>query len=37
MTYVLRLFHEAMRLWVRKLEQITINVEAKPRLMVAVD
>jgi len=29
--------HEAVRLWVRKLEQITINVEAKPRRMVAVD
>jgi len=24
----LRLLHEAMRLWIRKLEQITINVEA---------
>ena len=31
MTYVLRIIpcsHEAVRLWVRKLEQITINVEA---------
>jgi putative transposase len=39
-TYVLRLVpcsYEAVRLWVKRLEQITINVEARPRRMVAVD
>jgi len=39
-TYVLRVVpcsHEAVRLWVKKLEQVTVNVEAKHRRMVAVD
>ncbi|KPV63142.1 MAG: hypothetical protein AOA65_1454 [Candidatus Bathyarchaeota archaeon BA1] len=29
--------HEAVRLWVKKLGQVTVNVEAKHRRMVAVD
>jgi len=36
-TYVLRVVpcsHEAVRLWVKKLEQVTVNVEAKHRRMV---
>lgn len=39
-TYVLKVVpcsHEAVRLWVRRLEQLTVNVEAKPRRMTAVD
>jgi len=39
-TYVLRFVpcsHEAVRLWVKKLERVTVNVEAEPRRMVAVD
>ncbi|MBS7634489.1 IS6 family transposase [Candidatus Bathyarchaeota archaeon] len=39
-TYVLRVVpcsHEAVRLWVKRLGQVTVNVEAKPRRMVAVD
>ena len=38
--YVLRVVpcsHEAVRLWVNKLEQVTVNVEARPRRIVAVD
>jgi len=29
--------HEAVRLWVKRLEQLTVSVEARPRRMVAVD
>jgi len=39
-TYVLRVVpcsHEAVRLWVKKLEQVNVNVDAKPRRKVAVD
>ena len=39
-TYVLRVVscsHEAVRLWVKKLEQVTVNVTAKPRRTAAVD
>ena len=38
--YVLRVVpcsHEAVRLWVKKLELLTVKVEAKPRRMVAAD
>jgi transposase-like protein len=39
-TYVLKVVpcsHEVFRLWVKKLERVTVNVKAKPRRMVAVD
>ena len=39
-TYVLRFVpcsHKAVRLWVKKLEQVNVNVEAKHRRTVAVD
>ena len=39
-THVLRVVpcsHEAVRLWVKKLEQVIVIVEAKHRRMVAVD
>jgi transposase-like protein len=39
-TYVLRVvpsYHEAIRLWVKRLEQLITNIEARPRSMVAVD
>jgi transposase-like protein len=38
--YVLRVVpcsHEAVRLWVKRLEQLTVKVEARPRRMAAVD
>jgi len=39
-TYVLKIIpcsNETVRLWVKKLEHITINIEAKPRKIVAID
>jgi putative transposase len=40
LTYVLRVVpcsHEAVRLWVKKLEQMAVNVIVKSRRMAAVD
>jgi transposase-like protein len=39
-TYVLRLVpcsHEAVRLWVKRVKQVIVNIEAKPRRMVAFE
>ncbi len=39
-TYALRVVpcsNEAVRLWVKKLEQVAVKVEAKPKRMIAVE